>query len=74
MLNRKPRMVVCLIAAFAFSGGLFFTAKTSAYLESWQRPPDAASDAPDLKDFDSSSSELRNLIERYVADRGSLSG
>jgi uncharacterized protein (DUF885 family) len=73
MLNRKPRMVVCLIAAFALSGGLVFTAKTSAYLESWQKPPDAASDAPDLKDFDSSSSELRSLIERYVADRGSLS-
>jgi uncharacterized protein (DUF885 family) len=73
MLNLKPRMVVCLIAAFALSGGLVFTAKTSAYLESWQKPPDAASDAPDLKDFDSSSSELRSLIERYVADRGSLS-
>jgi uncharacterized protein (DUF885 family) len=66
-------MVVCLIAAFALSGGLVFTAKTSAYLEGGQKPPDAASDAPDLKDLDSSSSELRSLIERYIADRGSLS-
>ena len=69
MLNRKPRMVVCLIAAFALSGGLVFTAKTSAYLKSGQKPPGAASDAPDLKDLDYSSSELRSLIERYVADR-----
>ncbi len=73
MLNLKPRMVVCLIAAFALSVGLVFTAKTSAYLESGQKPPDAASDKLDLKDLDSSSSELRSLIERYVADRGSLS-
>src|SRR5215510_15657745 len=73
MLNRKLRMAACLIAVVALSGGLVFTAKTSAYLESGQKPPDAASDAPDLKDLDSSSSELRSLIERYVADRGSLS-
>jgi uncharacterized protein (DUF885 family) len=66
-------MALCLIAAVALSGGLFFTAKTSAYPESGQKPPDAVSDAPDLKDLDSSPSELRGLIERYVADRGSLS-
>jgi uncharacterized protein (DUF885 family) len=38
-----------------------------------QKPSGAASDTPDLKDLDSSTSELRNLIERYIADRGSLS-
>src|SRR5215468_9098334 len=73
MLNRKLRMAAYLTAVVALSGGLVFTAKTSAYLESGQKPPDAASDAPDLKDLDSSSSELRSLIERYVVDRGSLS-
>src|SRR5262244_4050777 len=73
MLNRKLRMAACLIAVVALSGGLVFTAKTSAYPESGQKPPEAASDAPDLKDLDSSPSELRSLIERYVADRGSLS-
>src|SRR5262247_106222 len=73
MLNRKLRMAACLIAVVALSGGLVFTAKTSAYLEIGQKPPEAASDAPDLKDLDSSPSELRSLIERYVADRGSLS-
>src|SRR5262245_42629192 len=73
MLNRKLGMAACLIAVVALTGGLVITAKTSAYLESGQKPPDAASDAPDLKDLDSSSSELRSLIERYVADRGSLS-
>jgi uncharacterized protein (DUF885 family) len=73
MLNRKSRMALCLIAAVTLSGGLVFTAKTGAYPENGQKPPDAASDAPDLKDLDSSPSELRGLIERYVADRGSLS-
>src|SRR5262245_60827369 len=73
MSNRKLRMAACLIAAIALGGSLVFTAKTSANLESGQKPPDAASDAPDLKDLDTSSSELRSLIERYVADRGSLS-
>src|SRR5262245_65016665 len=73
MSGRKLRMAACLIVVVALSGGLVYTAKTSAYLESGQKPPDAVSDAPDLKDLDSSSSELRSLIERYVADRGSLS-
>src|SRR5215468_11451284 len=72
MLNRKLRMAACLIVVVALSLSLVFTAKTSAYLEDGQKPPDAASDAPDLKDLDSSPSELRSLIERYVADRGSL--
>src|SRR5499426_1792656 len=73
MLNRKLRMAACLIAVVALSGGLVFTAKTSAYLDGGQKPSGAASDAPDLKDLDSSQSELRSLIERYVVDRGSLS-
>ena len=33
----------------------------------------AAGDAPDLGDLDLSNSEMRVAIERYVADRGSLS-
>ena len=33
----------------------------------------AAGDAPDLGDLDLSNSEMRVVIERYVADRGSLS-
>ncbi len=61
------------MAAIVFGASFVFTAKTSAYLESGQKPPGAVSEAPDLKDLDSSSSELRSLIERYVADRGSLS-
>jgi uncharacterized protein (DUF885 family) len=73
MSNRKLRMAACLIAAVALGVGLVFTSKTSAYLESGQKPSGPASDAPDPKDFDTSTSELRSLIERYVADRGSLS-
>ncbi len=33
----------------------------------------AQSNAPDLSELDNSKSELRSVIERYVADRGSLS-
>src|SRR5215510_11727309 len=73
MLNRKLRMAVCLIAAFILSGSLVFTSTTNAHLRTGQNPKGDVSNAPDLKDLDSSSSELRSLIERYVADRGSLS-
>src|SRR5262245_61713103 len=72
MSNRKLRIGACLIAAIVLGCSLVFTTKTNANLESGQKPPGAASDAPDLKDLDSSSSELRSVIERYVADRGSL--
>src|SRR5262245_52661629 len=64
MSSRKLRIATWLIAAIVLGGSLVFTSKTSG-----QKP----SDAPDLKDLDSSSSELRSLIERYMADRGSLS-
>src|SRR5690348_6221572 len=67
MSSRKLRIATWLVAALVLGGSLVFTSKTSG-----QKPSDAASDAPDLKDLDSSSSELRSLIERYVADRGSL--
>src|SRR5262245_3448991 len=73
MLNRKLRMTARLIAALTLIGSLVFTSTTNARLATGQNPKGAASDAPDLKDLDSSPSELRSLIERYVADRGSLS-
>ncbi|HEY7182972.1 MAG TPA: DUF885 family protein, partial [Blastocatellia bacterium] len=73
MLNRKLRMAVCLIAAFILSGSLVFTSTTNAYLITGQNPKGDVSNAPDLKDLDTSSSELRSLIERYIVDRGSLS-
>jgi uncharacterized protein (DUF885 family) len=76
MPNRKFCRATCWIAALVLSGGLIFTATTSA---SWEDPQQAKgagaekSDAPDLKDLDNSQSELRGVIERYLADRGSLS-
>src|SRR5215468_1586306 len=73
MSNRKLRMATFLVAAIVLVGSLVFTVKTSAYPDGGQKPPGAASDAPDLKDLDSSPSELRGLIERYVVDRASLS-
>jgi hypothetical protein len=73
MLNRKLRMAVCLMAALTLSGSLVFTSTTNARLAPGQNPKGADSLAPDLKGLDSSPSELRILIERYVVDRGSLS-
>src|SRR5262249_42951236 len=73
MLNRKFRTAACLIAAFALGGSLVFTPTTNARLGTGQGATGKASDTPDLKDLDTSQSELRSLIERYVADRGSLS-
>lgn len=35
-------------------------------------PVDAQNNAPELSDIDNAKSELRTVIERYVADRGSL--
>jgi len=72
MPNRKFRMAACLIVALSLSGSLVFTSTTSAYFLMRQSASGKASDTPDLKDLDSSQSELRSLIERYVADRGSL--
>src|SRR5262245_60040281 len=72
MVNQRFRMAACLIAALILSGSLVFTSTTSANLGGAQNVTGAASDTPDLKDLDTSRSELRSLIERYVADRGSL--
>ncbi|HKQ77568.1 MAG TPA: hypothetical protein VJ810_27980, partial [Blastocatellia bacterium] len=73
MLKPKLRMTACLITAFILIGGLVFTSTTNARLETSQNPKGAGSQSPDLKDLDSSPSELRSLIERFVVDRGSLS-
>jgi uncharacterized protein (DUF885 family) len=62
-----------LIAALILSGSLVLTATTSANLQTGQNSAGKAADTPDLKDLDASQSELRSLIERFVADRGSLS-
>jgi uncharacterized protein (DUF885 family) len=73
MSNRRLRIVVCLIVAIALSASLVFTPATKAHLWTDRKPSAAVSDTPDLKDLESSPSELRSLIERYVADRGSVS-
>ncbi len=72
MLNRKMRIAVSVIAGLILSASLVFTSTTSARLAPSQNQKGAASQAPDMKDLDSSPSELRSLIERYVVDRGSL--
>ncbi|HKQ77318.1 MAG TPA: DUF885 domain-containing protein, partial [Blastocatellia bacterium] len=67
---RRVNSVVSIfsIASLVLSGFIFLPSNANS--QSQQR---ADSNAPDLGDLDSSRSELRGAIERYVADRGSLS-
>jgi uncharacterized protein (DUF885 family) len=60
------------MAMLAELAGLGLTPTASASRASAHRAMGDNSDGPDLKDLDNSQSELRSLIERYVADRGSL--
>ncbi len=63
MTNRRMLLTTGLLLAFVGSGSIAPTGRAFH----------AASDAPNLTELDTSSSELRPVIERYVADRGSLS-
>lgn len=69
MTNRKRLLanglMLALVASFCFGS----IAPAGASL----RASRVDSDVPDLNDLDSSRSEMRPVIERYVADRGSLS-
>ncbi len=68
-----------LVIALSLLCSLVFTSTTNAFFSNARNekafPPasSAASDLPDLKDIDSSNSEMRPWIDRYVMDRGSLS-
>src|SRR5262245_4001520 len=68
MTRIRPVVLFFLIASLAPNGLIFSTATTSAQPQ--QRP---VSNAPDPGELDLSRSELRAVIERYVADSGSLS-
>jgi uncharacterized protein (DUF885 family) len=81
MISLKSLVTVCLIAALAL--GYCFIAlspvragyaerRNDARAEPAQTTRRPAAEVPDLSDLDASSSEVRSLIERYVADRGSL--
>lgn len=67
MTNRKFTLTMHAAIAFCLSCALVFTPIISA-----QNQPNGGSNAPDLKDLDAPASEMKSLIERYVADRGSL--
>jgi uncharacterized protein (DUF885 family) len=68
MTSIKPVVSFFSVASLVLSGLIFST--STARTQSQQRP---VSSAPDPGEVDSSRSELRGVIERYVADRGSLS-
>ena len=68
MNHRKTLSVKRLLAALSVSVCFsLFAANPTTWRAAAQR-----SDAPDLSELDAGKSELRPVIERYVADRGSL--
>jgi uncharacterized protein (DUF885 family) len=69
MTNRGNLLAKGLITALCMSAGLGPVASVAAVFRS-QAP---VSNAPGLGELDASRSEMRPFIERYVADRGSLS-
>src|SRR5262245_33848124 len=71
MSNRKMRTTTGRILALTLIARS--TPTTNARLTKGQNPTGGASQAPDLKALDTSPSELRGMIQRYVVDRGSLS-
>lgn len=66
------RYCLRFVLTLALIGSLIGPSITSAFSTTAKAQTVAASDAPDLKDLDSSAGELRGAIERFVADRGSL--
>lgn len=66
MTKIKFTLTLCLIFALAV-GACFLLAAEFA-----PTPAAAQTNAPDIGDLDNGKSELRSVIERYVADRGSL--
>jgi uncharacterized protein (DUF885 family) len=84
MIINTPNATTRVVVALSLICCLVFTSTASAFFENAKNekmPPHTASTAPDvpdpkdhdLKDIDSSNSEMRPWIERYVLDRGSLS-
>ncbi len=76
MTSIKPVVLFFLVAALVSSGAIFSTSTANATNRNSftsQQQQGQISNAPDPGELDSSRSELRSMIERYVADRGSLS-
>src|SRR5687768_15890157 len=69
MINGRVLLAIGLTLALAAGGclGSFAPAGASYYANA------AAGDTPEFNELDSSKSEMRPVIERYVADQGSLS-
>jgi uncharacterized protein (DUF885 family) len=69
MINGRVLLAIGLTLALAAGGclGSFAPAGASYYANA------AGNDTPELNELDSSKSEMRPVIERYVADQGSLS-
>ena len=69
MINGRVLLAIGLTLALAAGGylGSFTPAGASYYANA------AAVDTPEFNELDSSKSEMRPVIERYVADQGSLS-
>src|SRR5262245_8334225 len=70
MSFRKVTLSVGIILA-ALAAGIYYSSIVAAHASSNHFI--AASDTPDISELDEGKSEMRPVIERYIADRGSLS-
>jgi uncharacterized protein (DUF885 family) len=75
MMTSTRNVAVRALVGLSLACGLVFTSTANVFLEGSKNEKTATtvSDLPDIKDIDSSNSEMRPWIERYVVDRGSLS-
>ncbi|MEK6288990.1 MAG: DUF885 family protein [Acidobacteriota bacterium] len=79
MSSARLLVIGVLIAMLALGGGFGFSSSARAHSETEQRgldsdagPKKGDDPIPRLNDADSRPSEMRGVIERYTADRGSL--
>ena len=79
MSKAKLLVIDALIATLAIGAGFCFSFSARAYCKAEQRgitsdgkPKRGTDPTLDLNDTDARPSEMRGVIERYTADRGSL--
>jgi len=72
MIPSRYRLASKITLTLIVMGSLIFSSTTSIFLTAAVKASGSPSVKEDVKDLDSSPSELRPVIERFVADRGSL--
>ncbi len=73
MSNMRIRVAFGLLAILALCVGLWSSTPPAASASHSSNPLPTSDNAPGVNELDTSKSEIRSVIERYNADRGSLS-